>query len=648
MNDIVNNNDFLHIFHNKEKKDFDFIVRQILYTKNSLWIIQQYNYNEPSEKLINILNNNINEMLSTFKISDIIKYIVENLNIMHHRFKNINKIITETTFLKLFFQNIKEDILKKIVKTIIYKNKHYDEIINSLNNIYNIIRTSTVFDPLINEINKYTIKYISKTNILGSYKIYQNNNNIFKKLFNSNLDCINLIVNNIIDYINNNQSIYIDLEIILIGFHHYNQSLLKHIQTYLLNLNKTIKEYNVNDGELLKNIFFHFNYIHHLQYLKKDINYSLIIKTNMNNIIHNDEILKYLIFGLSKIIMIIINSEYNISINIIYNIVSYLKYINNIDVTLQYFYESLQIRVKYYLVNNINYNSILIIENKFIEYLELVNYSKLQVFNDIQNCLTSLKTSIEFKQIMNHIDESIFISKKLNVELHNINIPEIFIKNVNLIKKQYLKKYNFDNRKLELSYKDSIVKLSINNITITGSLLPMSILYYYGSTDCTVSLRDSRDNPLSDSTGKGYEGLYNPLFRFSFGNCTNIDIFDIMFNNQNEELMNSSLNILKNNNLIINNKIIIPTKNIILNENLIDYNKIIEKVNYDRNIITKCYIMKTAKILKKNITKEELYNFTKKSLKYFDLDYELFDNMLNNCVEKELLNINSSGLLEYI
>jgi hypothetical protein len=634
MNDIVNNNDFLHIFHNKEKKDFDFIVRQILYTKNSLWIIQQYNYNEPSEKLINILNNNINEMLSTFKISDIIKYIVENLNIMHHRFKNINKIITETTFLKLFFQNIKEDILKKIVKTIIYKNKHYDEIINSLNNIYNIIRTSTVFDPLINEINKYTIKYISKTNILGSYKIYQNNNNIFKKLFNSNLDCINLIVNNIIDYINNNQSIYIDLEILSIGFHHYNQSLLKHIQTYLLNLNKTIKEYNVNDGELLKNIFFHFNYIHHLQYLKKDINYSLIIKNNMNNIIHNDEILKYLIFGLSKIIMIIINSEYNISINIIYNIVSYLKYINNIDVTLQYYYESLQIRVKYYLVNNINYNTILIIENKFIEYLELVNYSKLQVFNDIQNCLTSLKTSIEFKQIMNHIDESIFISKKLNVELHNINIPEIFIKNVNLIKKQYLKKYNFDNRKLELSYKDSIVKLSINNITITGSLLPMSILYYYGSINNTA--RQVKDEDVDVDVRKK---IYISL------EC---DIFDIMFNNQNEELMNSSLNILKNNNLIINNKIIIPTKNIILNENLIDYNKIIEKVNYDRNIITKCYIMKTAKILKKNITKEELYNFTKKSLKYFDLDYELFDNMLNNCVEKELLNINSSGLFEYM
>lgn len=611
MNHIGTNNDFLQIFHNQEKKDFDFIVKQILYTKNSLWAIQQYSYNEPCENLINILNNNINEMLSTFKISDVIKYIIQNLNIMHHRFKNINKIITETTFLKLFFQNIKKDILKKIVKTIIYKNKFYDEIINSLNNIYNIIRTSTIFDPLINEINNYTIKYILINDILVSHKIYQNNNTIFKKLFNSNLECINLIINNIIDYIKNNQSIYINLDILMIGFHHYDKFLLKHIETYLINLNKTIYEYNLNDGELLKNIFFHFNYLHHFKCFKKDINYPLIIKTNMNNIIHNDEILKYFIFGLSKTIMIIINSEYNITINIIYNIISYLKYINNIDITLQYYYESLKIRVKYYLINNINYNTILIIENKFIEYFELVNYSKLQIYNDINNCLINLKTSIELKQVMNNIDESIFISKKLNVGIYNINIPKIFIKNVDVIKNQYIKKYNFDNRKLELSYKDTIVKLSINNITITGTLLPMSILYYYGFNE-------------------------------------NIDIFNIMFNNENEELMNSSLNILKNNNLIINDKIIIPKNNIILNENLIDYNKIIEKVNYDRNIITKCYIMKTAKILKKNITKEELYIFTKKSLKYFDLDYELFEDMLNNCVEKELLNIDSSGTFEYI
>jgi hypothetical protein len=617
------NNDFLQIFDYPERKDFDFIVKQILYTTNSHWAIQQYLYNETQEQIIDILDNNVKELLINFKISDVIKYIINNLISMYRRFENIDKNLT-IIFLKSFFQNIKIDFLKKLVKTIIFKNKYYDELVNTFSSIYDIIspimvdskvssrgsRVSpwadcTVFDPLITEFNNYTIKYISNADILASYKIYQNNNNIIKKLFNYELPCICTIVNNIIDHIKKSTT-YIDLNILYIGKEQDKCIILTVlIQTYSLHLYKNIKKYNIHDGQLLKNIIYHLNYIYQLKHLKNIINYPYVVKTNINSIIHNDEILKYFIFGLSKIIMAMISNENSDTINIIYNIISYLKYINNIDTVLQYYYESLKIRVKYYLVNNINHNTILNIENKLIEYLELVNYSKLQIYNDINNYLDSLKTSIDLKIKMNHVSESIFISKKLKVETHNVNIPDIFIKNVDVIKKQY----KTDNRKLELSYEDTIVKLSINNITITGTLLPMSMLYYYGSG---VS-----------------------------------DIFNVMFNNQNEDLMISSLNILKNNNLIINDKINIPTSNIILNENIIDYNKIIEKISHDRNTITKCYIMKTAKRLKSNITKEELYNFTKNSLKYFDLDHELFENMLNNCVEKELLNINSSGLLEY-
>ena len=598
------NNDFLQIFHYREKKDFDFIVKQVLYTTKSQWIIQQYLYNESQEQIINILDNNVKELLINFQISDIIKYIINNLISMFRRFENIDKNLT-IIFLKSFFQNIKIDILKKIVKTIIFKNKYYDEIVNTFTSIYNIIGDYTIFDPLINEFNNYTIKYISNTDILASYKIYQNNNNIIKKLFYYDLPCICTIINNIIDHIKKSTT-YIDLNILYIGKELDKCILLTvHIQTYSLHLYKNIKEYNIHDGQLLKKIIYHLNYIYQLKHLKNIINYPYVVKTNINSIIHNDEILKYFIFGLSKILMATINDENSDIINIINNIISYLKYINNIDTVLQYYYESLKIRVKYYLVNNINHNTILNIENKLIEYLELVNYSKLQIYNDINNYLDCLKTSIDLKIKMNDIEESIFISKKLKIEAHDVNIPYIFIKNVDVIKKQY----KTDNRELELSYSDSIVKLSINNITITGTLLPMSMLYYYGSTD--------------------------------------MDIFNIMFNNQNENLMISTLNILKNNNLIINDKINIPTNNIILNENLINYNKIIEKINYDRDNITKCYIMKTAKRLKSNITKQELYNFTKKSLTYFDLDHELFENMLNNCIEKDLLNINSLGLLDY-
>ena len=137
------------------------------------------------------------------------------------------------------------------------------------------------------------------------------------------------------------------------------------------------------------------------------------------------------------------------------------------------------------------------------------------------------------------------------------------------------------------------------------------------------------------------------LYYYGYSDKPNIDIFNVMFNNQNEDLMTSTLNILQNNKLIFNGKINVPERSVILNENVINYRKIIDKINYDRQTITKCYIMKTAKTLKKNITKEELYNFTKKSLKYFDLDRDLFENMLKYCVEKELLQMNSSGLFEY-
>jgi hypothetical protein len=606
------NNDFLQIFHYKEKTKFDFIVKQILYTSNSPWIIQQYIHDETHEEIKNILDNNIKELLSKFKKNDIIKYIVNNLINLYYRFEHIKLNIL---FLKIFFQNIKTDILKKIVKTIIFKNnKYHQEITNTLLSIYNMTGTNNVFNPLINELNNLTIKYISNNNIVDGYKLYVNNNNIANKLFNYNLSCIDIILNNTISYIKNNDSTYIDVNILYLGKdikHDYSSLLVCMIEKYSLNLHKNIKEYNIHDGKLLKNITNHFHYIHQLKDLKKIINYPLIVKTNINSIIHNDEILKYFVFGLSKVIMNVIDN--NNIMNIMYDIMSYFKFINNIDMVLQYYYESLKIRVKYYLINNINYNTVLNVENKLLEYLELVNYSKLQISNEIYNYIDSLKTSIDFKLNIG-IENSIFIHKKLKMDKYDVNIPTIFglSKDVANIKAKYKTIYNTDNRDLELSYKDTIVKLSINNITITGSLLPMSMLYYYGSSD-----------------------------------KPNIDVFNVMFNNDNEDLMTSTLNILKNNNLIINDKLNIPASNIILNENIIDYNKIIEKINYDRNTITKCYIMKTAKTLKNNIKKEELYNFTKQNLKYFDLDNGLFEDTLKYCIDKELLSINNSGLLEY-
>lgn len=90
-------------------------MKQVLYTTKSQWIIQQYLYNESQEQIINILDNNVKELLINFQISDIIKYIINNLISMFRRFENIDKNLT-IIFLKSFFQNIKIDILKKLLK----------------------------------------------------------------------------------------------------------------------------------------------------------------------------------------------------------------------------------------------------------------------------------------------------------------------------------------------------------------------------------------------------------------------------------------------------------------------------------------------------------------------------------------------------
>ena len=107
---------------------------------------------------------------------------------------------------------------------------------------------------------------------------------------------------------------------------------------------------------------------------------------------------------------------------------------------------------------------------------------------------------------------------------------------VDYLNKIYKEKYNFNNRKLELDIERSDITLKVNNITISGELIPMSILYCYGyNTDIEKIIDKVKD----------------------------------IFNNENEEFMNYNLNILKYNNLLIDNKLNIPTCNIDLKKKIL-------------------------------------------------------------------------------
>jgi hypothetical protein len=627
MNHIKN--DFLCVFKNEKKTDTDNVIKDILYTNKSSWIIQQ---NKFSENYVEIIENNVKELLLKLNKTDIIKYIINDLINICNRFNDIEKKFN-VIFLQIFFQNIDTDILKKIVKTIIHKNnKHNLELINSIINLNSIIEDKKIFNPLINEFNNLTILKITNLNIIDSYKIFLNNNAICNNIFYTNLDCIDIIISNYIEYIKKNKAPYLDTNILFlinsfdnIYYNMYDQyylyvydnkkkALINVIENYLINLYKNVTDYNVYNKTLLKNIIYHLDYIHQTKQLQKIINFPLIIKTNINNIIHNDDILKYFMSGVSDIIKYGINND-NI-INIIYDVTSYLKFMNNIDIVLQYYYEYLKIRIKYYLINYTNHANIYDVENKLIEYLELINYSKLRVYNDIYNCINDYKITIDL--INNNTTKCTFIvNTQSNANKYNVYIPSDLnlSTDVDYLNKIYKEKYNFNNRKLELDVERSDITLKVNNITISGELIPMSILYCYGyNTDIEKIIDKVKD----------------------------------MFNNKNEEFMNYNLNILKYNNLLIDNKLNIPTCNIDLKKKNITVNVINEiNIKYDRDIITKCYVMKTAKLLKNNIEQEELFKLTKQNIKYFVLDKDIFEDTLKYCLEKEYLTINNSGLIDF-
>ena len=84
MNHIKN--DFLCIFKNQKKTDTDNVIKDILYTNKSSWIIQQ---NKFSENYLEIIENNVKELLLKLNKTDIIKYIINDLINICNRFNDI-------------------------------------------------------------------------------------------------------------------------------------------------------------------------------------------------------------------------------------------------------------------------------------------------------------------------------------------------------------------------------------------------------------------------------------------------------------------------------------------------------------------------------------------------------------------------------
>lgn len=145
-----------------------------------------------------------------------------------------------------------------------------------------------------------------------------------------------------------------------------------------------------------------------------------------------------------------------------------------------------------------------------------------------------------------------------------------------------------------------------------------------------------------------------------FNNTDFISINDIksqlFFENYSENFRNNIINSLINSNILKNNKNILSLNNSTnISTNLIEefinsniYNKIDDTIKLAHNPedIIRCLIKKFVKV--QSYTKIDLYNLIKENtIKYFELNENLFDKSLNIMIKLDYIKINND-LIEYI
>lgn len=173
----------------------------------------------------------------------------------------------------------------------------------------------------------------------------------------------------------------------------------------------------------------------------------------------------------------------------------------------------------------------------------------------------------------------------------------------------------YPHRSLCVSQKNTIVALKCNDTVISGTLIPMSIL-------------------------------------FVIANDTDVDHSRVMekLNIKDPLVLSHGIKVLEANNLVHNYQFVPPTTNVILREHTpktatTELNRVVQQ---DRISITRCYIVKMTKHNRHDtaLSKLKLFAMTKCAIKYFDLEYDDFSNILDKLVENDIIYM-SDGFYRY-
>jgi hypothetical protein len=344
------------------------------------------------------------------------------------------------------------------------------------------------------------------------------------------------------------------------------------------------------------------------------------IKKSINNILSYDDILiNYIVTSLIIFVKKINNDNFNVLKDLTMNIANNIAISNKDSYFLDIFYQNLQnnllkSKIKLELIeyiNNIiekfdNTNSNYIKIKKFLFEIEInIDYNK-----EISNAKIKCNKPIPINM---NICNTILINKNIWKNKNIINsfkIPDEIAVYFKTYEQFYNMKHNY--RSIEWSMEHSTIDIEINNKVVTGSILPISILFLIGKYK-----------------NINYENL---LKLFKITDIQNLDL---------EKLIKNNIKLLESNNII---KLI--SDNYTLSEIMSDINLnklsvLKNKLNntehhsFDINNSTDCYLIKLLKPLNGNgLSFEKICKEINNINKYFQITDNFIKTRLDILISK--------------
>jgi len=240
----------------------------------------------------------------------------------------------------------------------------------------------------------------------------------------------------------------------------------------------------------------------------------------------------------------------------------------------------------------------------------------------LSNIWTKIKTSFHNALISHHIniskllvsDTSLLLDSKAVTDDDIFNVPDIFQERCKLVTDTYKDIYH--QRNLLVSYKQSIVCLKDGQNIISGTMYPMSVLYFIGVNNGVYDI-DILKEKILPKEPKDYEKSLSTLI--------------------------TCIDILKMNKLLINNIYVSPSHNVILREKILSGKQEVKQkeveVKMNLETVLMCYVVKCTKKLtiEHPVSFDDLYKEILKMLTLYTPTEEDVNKCLQKCIDRETL-----------